>query len=175
MDKNTPWWWCGRHNDIKKKQEKLWNYFWRNTFEIYYRAYFSQQREIFKEKKLTSIFSIFKIYIITYQMLHVSTNSSVQKNRKIGDWRGDSLVTKKQCKNRNPNGYFTCKSIKIVARRQISKIFICTPLIIILIIVPYFVYGGFLNIHCSNWVSQQWTHYLSILLWKSKHHTPGGL
>ena len=80
---------------------------------------------------------------------------------------------KNSVKNRNPNYFFTCKSIKTVACSQISKMYFRTPFIGILVLVYYFVYMPPLTVHYRNLVSlmsvQQQTHYLFYLLSKSKH------
>ena len=84
----------------------------------------------------------------------------------------EGLDTIKRCENRNPNDYFTRKSIKTVARCQICKICFHTTFIGVLIILSHFVYGYSLTVHYSNCVLlmsvQQQTYYLFILLRKFK-------
>ena len=109
-------------------------------------------------------------------MLQVCINFyylAVHKNTNIGYWHGVYLATNKQFKNRNPNSYFTRKSIERVARCKKGRIYFCTTFIEILIIESYFVYGNFLIVRYSNrFLSmsvQQKSHYLFIFLRKSNH------
>ena len=59
-------------------------------------------------------------------MIHIRTDCfyiSVQKTIHIGDWHGASFATKNSMKNSNPDDYFICKSIEIVACCQICNLF----------------------------------------------------